>query len=126
MRVFALRDHGVDLPEDGLYCLAETWGRRPGACRGFARASMDGWSYARDHADETLDVVMGYVERDKLPTNRTHMQWMLTAVLSSVFPAKESAWKPGVLSQTSYEQATRWLLELGQLKAAPTYEEFTR
>jgi len=126
LSTFFLRDHGIDFPEDGIYCLRATRDRSPETCRALREATLEGWKYASEHPDETLDVVMKHVNEAKLPTNRTHMQWMLTAVLSSVFPAKESAWKPGGLSQTSYEQATRWLLELGQLKAAPTYEEFTR
>lgn len=124
VRVFSLWDHGVRLPEDGLYCLADTWQRRPQVCRALARASLEGWCYARDHADETLDVVMDYVEKEHLPTNRMHMRWMLKELIASVFPGPGDAWTAGQLSRSAYEEALAVLKQENGAGTAPRYEEF--
>ena len=58
LTVFALADGGLGLPEDGLYCLDDTWRRDPDLCRAVARASVEGWLYAFAHPDEALDIVM--------------------------------------------------------------------
>jgi NitT/TauT family transport system substrate-binding protein len=124
VQVFPLWDHGVRLPEDGLYCLAENWQRRPRTCRAFALASLDGWRYAREHTEETLDVVMGYVERDHLPTNRMHMRWMLKEMIASVFPGPSDGWTLGELSRPAYEKALAALTQKGQSLVAPPYDDF--
>jgi NitT/TauT family transport system substrate-binding protein len=122
--VFSLWAHGIRVPEDGLYCLADTWQRRPQTCRAFARASLEGWRYARDHPDETLDVVMQYVEKDRLPTNRMHMRWMLREIIASVFPAPGDDWTVGQLSGAAYEKALEALTPKDAPRVAPKFADF--
>ncbi len=124
VRVFSLRDFGFDVPEDGLYCLAGTWERRQAVCTSFIRASFEGWRYARDHTEETLDVVMEYVNQDQLPTNRAHMRWMLKEILASVFPQEKSAWTVGRLSRPAYEEALKTLGLSQDLEGTPSYDRF--
>ena len=124
LTVFKLWEHGVQLPEDGLYGLEATWRERPEMCRAFVAASLEGWQYARDHRDETLDVVMDHVRRDHLPTNRAHMAWMLDQILASIFPGPDDAWTFGRLSQEAYEEATQLLLRSGSVEAVPPFDAF--
>lgn len=126
VRVFALANHGANMPEDGVYCLEDNWRRRPQVCRAFARASLEGWRYARDHADETLDVTMQYVEREKLPTNRPHMRWMLKEMLASVFPGPDDRWAAGRLSRPVYQQTVEILTRYAGLRNAPRYENVVK
>ena len=131
---FPLRDHGVDFPEDGLYCLRRTREARPQVAKALAEASLEGWKYAAEHVEEALDSVMKRTREANLPVNRVHMRWMLQVVLRSVFPDGPTASgakadpdrAPGTLSRRAYDDTVRRLLELGALKGAPTYEEFTR
>lgn len=123
LRTFALRDHGGDMPEDGLYCLETTWRARPEACRAFARATLEGWRYARDHEEETLDVVMDHVARDNRPVNRAHMRWMLREILASIFPGADGGWTEGRLSRAAYERTVEILTRHGGLKSAPPFGE---
>ena len=131
---FPLRSHGVDFPEDGIYCLRRTREARPHVAKALAEASLEGWRYAAEHVEEALDCVMKRTREANLPINRVHMRWMLRVVLESVFPkdpaapARESGARgaPGTLSRASYDETVRRLLELGALKRAPSYEELTR
>jgi NitT/TauT family transport system substrate-binding protein len=121
--VFNLWEHGVIMPEDGLYAAQRLWEEHPDRCRAFARASLEGWRYAREHPDEALDVVMRYIEKDNLPTNRPHMRWMLTEILRSIFPEAGDPWQFGRLSPAAFDKTTG-LLELGRGSGlAPAYNE---
>lgn len=122
VQAFALRDHGANLPEDGIYCLETTWQRRPQVCRAFARASLEGWRYAQARPEETLDVVMEYVNRDNLPTNRAHMRWMLKEMVASIFPGPDDDWTEGRLSPAAYARTVEILTRHAGLREAPRYE----
>ncbi len=101
--VFDLWRFGMVLPEDGLYASEALWRAEPARCRAFARASLEGWRYAQAHPEETLDVVMRYIEADHLPTNRPHMRWMLTEILRSAFPTEQDSWQFGVLDSDDFQ-----------------------
>ena len=47
----------------------------------FARASKKGWEWAAAHPEETLDIVMKYVDREHIATNRVMQRLMLKEVL---------------------------------------------
>ncbi len=126
LTVFNLWELGINLPEDGLYALADTWRRRPEASRRFVRATLEGWRYARDHRQETLEVVMRYIEQEKLPTNRPHMAWMLDEILKSIFPTNDDPWTFGVLSRQSYRETTQLLQRQGRIDSPPAYQDFVR
>lgn len=126
VRVFALKDHGVNMPEDGIYCLLDTWNRRPEICRAFARATLEGWQYARDHEEETLDVVMEYVDQDRRATNRPHMRWMLKEMIASIFPGPDGAWEAGRLSREAYGHSVDILRAQAGMASMPAYEDFVR
>ena len=77
-----IAEHGVQLLVLGYpRNMDGTEGPRAEKCAAFVKASLEGWRYARAHPEETLDVVMRYVEQDNLPTNRPHMRWMLGEIL---------------------------------------------
>jgi NitT/TauT family transport system substrate-binding protein len=126
MRIFSLHDLGVRLPEDGIYCLDETWKKHPETCRKFVRASLKGWTYARDHEEETLNEVMKYVRKENLPVNRMHMQWMLREILASIFPKKGDDWVFGRLSRPTYEGTCEMLISHGGLKSAAPFKDFVK
>ncbi|MFA6293702.1 MAG: ABC transporter substrate-binding protein [Victivallales bacterium] len=126
IRIFSLHELGIRLPEDGIYCLDETWRQRPETCRKFVRASLKGWMYARDHEEETLNEVMKYVRKENLPTNRMHMKWMLREILASIFPEKGDDWVFGKLSRSTYDGTREMLIRHGGLKSAPNFEDFVK
>jgi len=121
LTVFDFYKLGVSFPEDGIYCTQDTWQNRPAVCSAFARASMRGWEYAQQHPDEALDEVMQRIDEAKLPTNRAHMKWMLDTILASIFPPNETQWTPGILSESSYDEAVSIM---GMKEQAAVYSDF--
>ncbi|OLN25925.1 Hydroxymethylpyrimidine ABC transporter, substrate-binding component [Desulfovibrio sp. DV] len=121
LTVFPMADHGLDLPEDGLYTLEETARNDPDLCRAMTRASIAGWRYAFDHPDEALDIVMSHVSAAHLPTNRMHQQWMLAQFKQAMTATGDPL---GTLSRDRYEATARALRDAGLINAAPAYEAF--
>ncbi len=124
LKLFSLRDYGFGFPEDGVYATAETVRQDPQRAIAFRAATLAGWKYAAEHPEETLDIVMQYIEKDNVPTNRPHMKWMLANILDSVMPGPQNDWIFGVLSRQDYERTVQVLRTQGMLKKMPDYEEF--
>ncbi len=124
LTTISLRKAGFDFPEDGVYALASTQRERPGLCRRFAAATMEGWRYCRDHPDEALDIVLRETRGAHVPTNRVHQRWMLEHILASIFPGDGDgdAWRPGRLARDDYERTRASMTGEGQLADAPEYD----
>lgn len=125
LTVFFMRDHGFDFPEDGLYCIEKMFRGKPALCRAMALASLEGWRYAAEHPEEALDIVMHYVKKSHVPTNRTHMKWMLDKILPAVVPEADSSWKLGELSPEDFERVHEALRQYGYLEKPVSFADFT-
>jgi NitT/TauT family transport system substrate-binding protein len=91
LQPFFFDRYGLNFPEDGLYCLEETFRRDPKGCCNFVRASLEGWEYAFAHPEEALDVVMRHIQQANVATNRIHQKWMLARMKDLIFPPGLSA-----------------------------------
>ena len=125
LTVYFLKDYGFGFPEDGIYTTENTYQRRPEMVAVFRDASIEGWRYAAEHQEETLDIVMKYVTAANVPTNRPHMKWMLENILASVMPTARDSWTLGDLNRSDYEKTVRIMREQGMLTGSPVFEEFT-
>ena len=79
--VYRFCDHGYNVQEDGVYMTREYYQTHRQQASKFAEASRKGWEWAAQHPDEALDIVMQYVNRDRIATNRTLQRLMLKEVL---------------------------------------------
>jgi NitT/TauT family transport system substrate-binding protein len=122
---FFLRDYGFDIPEDGLYCLEETWLADPRSACSFAAASVEGWTYAFAHPDEAIDIVMRHIGKARIPNSRVHQRWMLARMQDIISPADADV-PLGVLQASVYERAGRDLVAGGLIEAYPDFREFHR
>lgn len=142
LTVFFFFSYGMDIPEDGIYCLEDTYRNDPDLCRRFVKASIEGWRYAFDHPVEALDIVMKYVNERNLATDRCHQKWMLERMRDVILtvPAEMSAGKPGIrdsrwggpnatvpmgfLSPDAYDSTVKQLLDYGLIAHSPNYSDF--
>jgi len=124
LSIFLLKDYGINLPEDGLYTLEKTLKNDPTLAKGFAQASLEGWSYAFAHPEETLDVVIRYMREAKLPADRMHQKWMLERMRDLVIP-KENRRVMGRLTRNDYTAAGHILLNNGEIRTLPDFKAFT-
>lgn len=124
LEIFFLKDYGVCLPEDGLYCLESNLRKDPGMAASFVKASAEGWEYAFSHQDETLGIVMKYMKDSRLPANLMHQKWMLSRLKELVMP-KGSIRMSVELDKADFEAAVDTMKKQGVITSAPDYKSFT-
>ena len=79
--VYRFCDHGYNVQEDGVYVTREYYEKHRDQAQRFAQASKRGWEWAAEHPKEALDIVMEYVTKNHIATNRTLQKLMLDEVL---------------------------------------------
>ena len=123
--VLRLADHGFDLPEDGLYVTREYYNQNKATAEKFAKASRRGWLWCHEHPEEALEIVMGYVRRYNIPTNRILQKLMLKEVLRLQNDTKTT--KPSfVLQKKMVEKASQLLIECDYIDKPFTYNDLKR
>ena len=121
LTTFPMADYGFDFPEDGIYCLEQTFRDRPQVCRAFVQASIAGWQYAFAHPEEALDIVMKYVDAAHAPTDRVHQKWMLEHLRTMILARGRPV---GSLDREDYYRTAEALKMDGTIKAIPNFSEF--
>ncbi len=121
--VYRFCDHGYNVQEDGVYMTREYYTKHKDQARRFAQASKKGWEWAAAHPDETLDIVMQYVDKDRIATNRVMQRLMLKEVLRLQVD-RESKKREFRLRPDMVQQASRLMVENKMLSREVKYEEF--
>ena len=120
--VYRFCDHGYNVQEDGVYMTREYYEQHKDEARRFAKASRKGWEWAAAHPDETLDIVMQYVDKNHIATNRVMQRLMLKEVLRLQVD-RESKKREFRLRPDMVKQASRMMAENRMLSREVTYEE---
>jgi len=79
--VYRFCDHGYNVQEDGVYMTRAYYDKHKDQALRFAQASKKGWKWAAEHPQEALDIVMDYVNKNHIATNRVMQRLMLEDVL---------------------------------------------
>lgn len=125
LQVFALHEHGITFPEDGLYTLEHAYRKDPALGHAFARASLEGWRYAFAHPEETLAVVLERMRRAGVPASRAHQRWMLERMRDLIQPDSADDNDLGRLRPSGYQAAATILRDHGLIGAIPDHAVFT-
>ncbi len=122
--VYRFCDHGYNVQEDGVYMMRDYYNSHKEQARRFARASKKGWLWAAQHQEETLDIVMRYVEKAHIATNRTMQRLMLQEILR-LQVNRETKKREFRLLPDMVQKASHLMKENRMLKREVTYEELT-
>ena len=123
LTTFFLSEHSVNFPEDGIYCLKETFKNDPALCSAFVKASLEGWRYAFDNPEQALDIVMQYVVDGNIATNRVHQKWMLERMKDISNPTNNTV-PLGTLQSGDYNRVAQEL-QINQLIIdIPSFSDF--
>lgn len=99
LNTFFFSDYGLDIPEDGLYCLEKTYSEKKTALGKFLKATLKGWEYAAKEKNYTIDLVVKEMDKAHLPNNRAHQTWMLDKILEMIEPGNKNIQKGQLLDQ---------------------------
>lgn len=122
LTTFFFDGHGLNIPEDGIYCLEKTWEENPDRVCRFVQASLEGWRYAFNHQQEALDIVMKYVNEAKINTSRAHQKWMFERMKDIITGNGEVPM--GTLVEKDYQTVTTHLKANGLIRKIPPSGEF--
>ena len=122
--VYRFCDHGYNVQEDGVYMTREYYDQHKEQATRFAQASKKGWEWAAEHPQEALDIVMEYVDRNQVATNRVIQQLMLQEVLRLQVD-RESKQREFRLRPDMVQFASRLMVENYMLNREVKFEELT-
>ncbi len=122
LNTFFFTDYGLDYPEDGIFCKAEFFEKNPELCESFVKATMEGWKYAFEHKNETLDVVIALMRENNVAANRAHQQWMLNR-MQDIIDVENKNEK---LDFDDYMKTAEILLNSNQIEFIPDYKVFCK
>ena len=120
--VYRFCDHGYNVQEDGVYMTRDYFEKHRDQARKFAEASKKGWEWAAQHPEEALDIVMQYVDREHIATNRIMQRLMLKEILRLQVD-RESKKREFRLRPDMVRQASQLMVENNMLSRQVTYEE---
>lgn len=123
LTTFFFNEHGLNFPEDGIYCLNETLEKDNRICRNVVGASLEGWRYAFEHPNEALDIVMIYAQQAHVGTNRVHQQWMLDRI-RDISVTGDSNIPMGTLSSEGFHTVASALKSGAMIDDIPNFKEF--
>ena len=122
--VYRFCDHGYNVQEDGVYMTREYYNKHKEQARKFAEASRRGWEWAAEHPEETLDIVMKYVEENHIATNRIMQDLMLKDILR-LQTDRESGKREFRLRPDMVKMASDLMVEYMMIDNEVTYEQLT-
>ena len=120
--VYRFCDHGYNVQEDGVYMTREYYNQHRDQAERFAQASRKGWEWAAAHPEETLDIVMEYVNKDRIATNRVMQKLMLKEVLRLQVD-RESKKREFRLRPDMVKRASDLMKEYSMLEREVTYDQ---
>lgn len=125
LNVFYFKDFDMDFPEDGIYCMEDTFLKNPDLCKSFVQASMEGWRYAFSNREETVHLLRRIQKQEKIPDNLTHLAWMLDAVQQLIKPTGKNV-EEGELLKADYEKTVSFLLNEKVISMNTEFNNFYR
>ena len=120
--VYRFCDHGYNIQEDGVYMTRSYYESHREQARRFAAASKKGWEWAAAHPDETLDIVMSYVQKEHIATNRILQKLMLDEILR-LQVNRETGKREFRLRPDMVKQANTLMYENNMLSREISYDE---
>lgn len=120
--VYRFCDHGYNVQEDGVYMTRDYYEAHKDQARRFAAASRRGWEWTLEHPDEALEIVMEYVKKEHIATNRVLQKLMLEETLRLQVD-RESGVREFRLRQDMVKLASDLMWEYGMIGKPVSYEE---
>lgn len=119
-------DIGYNFPEDAICVTEKFYQANQAMLERFNAATIRGWNYANDHPEEALDIVMEYVERENVATNRYHQKLMMEEVLRLQKNPNTNQRDYAPMDSILYQEMVERMLKCGLLKKSVKYEEVIR
>ena len=119
---FRFKNSGYNIQEDGVYMKRDFYLQHQKEAEAFAQASRKGWEWAKDHQEEALEIVMQYVIKENIATNRVMQRLMLKEIINLQLDS-ETGEQSFTLKRDMVESAVTMLHENGLIQHEIDYVE---
>jgi NitT/TauT family transport system substrate-binding protein len=110
--VIDFNEVGTAMLQDGIFA-SEAWlADNEDVASAFLRATLRGWIFCRDSAEECLDIVLA----QSPILGRSHMDWQLNEINRLIWPSPAGI---GVMDQALFDQTVATALDFGILENEP-------
>ncbi len=124
--VLRFADCGYDIPEDGLYVTEEYLATHRELVDRFCRATIKGWNYCVEHKEECVDVVMDFMEKAGVKTNRYHQSVMLDGMIELLKNRQTGLIDYSPIPQDKYDKLIEDLLKANYIQEPVSYSDFSK
>lgn len=123
LTMFKMSDYGLNIPEEGIYCMTTFLNEHPDTCRNFVMASLEGWKYAFKNPEEAMEAVATRMREQRLPFTKAHQRWMLDKLSGLMLPAGLDS-NFSTLDENTYRHATDILKLSNHINNPPSFSSF--
>ena len=120
--LYRFSEHDYNIQEHGVYVKRDYFLSHRREVVQFATASRRGWEWAAAHPDEALDIVMKYIKKYKIPTNRAIQKLMLDEVIR-LQKDRESKQREFRVRADMVRKASKMMFNSGMIRREVTYNE---
>ncbi len=120
--LYRFSEHDYNIQENGVYVKRHYFDTHRSTVTKFAAASRRGWEWVAAHPNEALEIVMKYVRKHGIHTNRVMQKMMLEEVLRLQID-RESKRREFRVRADMVRKASKMMYEAGMLKRKVTYKE---
>ncbi len=125
LQPFFFYDYDLNIPEDGVYCLVDTYKNNPEICDKFIKSSLEGWNYAFKNKEKAVQIILKVMNEAHLPANRAHQQWMLDRMEDLFYPDREKDFILNTeLKEDDYRKTAEILFRCGSIDKIPDFKDF--
>ncbi len=125
LNVLYLKDSGMDLPDDGIYCLKGRFNQSRSFWYKFNLATVRGWQQALEEETRTLAVIRNVCASAGVPFSLPLQRWMIRQ-LNDTIQTPQLERTAGVLDKESFDETAGLLFKHGLIRKIPEYREFYR
>lgn len=119
-------DCGYDMPEDGLYVTDEYLASHRDLVERFCRATIKGWNYCVEHKEESIDIVMDFIEKAEIKTNRYHQSVMLDAMIELLRNRDTGQIDYRPIPEDKFDKLVNDLLKARYIDNPVSYSDFSK
>ncbi len=121
--IHKLSNMGLQLPEDGLYCLKDYYINNKKLLSDFIEASIEGWNYAFNNIDEAVRICLEFMHDSNYYSNYEIQKLMLSSIKKIIGKSKNNLenWK---LNKESFDNVEEFMLKQGLISREIKYDQF--
>jgi len=117
---------GYSIPEYGVMTTEKYLEGHPDAVNAFCWATKRGWQWVVEHKDEAADIVVQYMEENKILTSSTIQRHMLDMVLKQVVDPKTGKAECRPLDKDRFTKLNWFLTQFYYISKPVIYEEMVK